>query len=548
MKPNKGILHLARLLSAALSGVGIALSAVAQSTSPDDFNPGAEPKYAGVYSIAIQSDKKILAGGSFTMIGGQSRTGLARLNPDGTLDTSFNPGVTGTVQRIVLQTDGKILVAGAFSILAGQSRLGIGRLNADGTLDVDFDPRASGGDYGTVVSSLAVQADGKVLMSGSFTRLRGQPSNGLARLNPDGTLDAGFNPVDTNYTSFLALQPDGRVLVGGWFSTNGSTSGYGFYVGRLNADGSVDVSFDPAETDYGCFVVLQADEKILLGGPFTIVRGQRRNYIGRLNTDGTLDLSFIGGKIPLYRADNVYQPIVESLAVQTDGKILVGSTFDPLGTQTTNLGRLNDDGTVDANFDPQIPDIATVSSMAVQGDGKILVGGNFTLVGGLQRTNIARLNNTGPATQSLTLDGSTVTWMRGGTGPEVWRTTFEYTLNCSLWTNLGAGIRIAGGWQLSGLNLPRNATIRARGYTAEGFVETILRAPLIISDIRNPMNPYFGFSLSGPFGQMVVIEASLDLKAWTPLRTNTLAAGPIQFTDSQSAGFRTRYYRLKSQL
>ena len=91
--------------------------------------------------------------------------------------------------------------------------------------------------------------------------------------------------------------------------------------GRLNADGSVDVSFDPAETDYGCFVVLQADGKILVGGPFTMLRGQRRNYIGRLNADGTLDLSFIGGTVPLYRAKNVYQPIVESLEVQADGKI-----------------------------------------------------------------------------------------------------------------------------------------------------------------------------------------------------------------------------------
>jgi uncharacterized delta-60 repeat protein len=549
MSPKNRPTFPARLLAATVSSLGIALAALAQSPSPDQFDAGAEPSYANVFSAAIQADGKILAGGSFAMIGGQSRSGLARLNPDGTLDTSFNPGMTGTVQRIVLQADGKILVAGAFSILAGKSRLGIGRLNPDGTLDVDFDPRASGGDYGTVVSSVAVQADGKVLISGSFTMIGGQPRNGLARLNPDGTLDASFNQTDTHYTSFLALQPDGRILEGGWFSTNGATSGYGFYVGRLNADGSVDASFDPVGTDYGCFVALQADGKILVGGPFTLLRGQRRNYIGRLNTDGTLDAAFQGGTVPLYRANNVYQPIVESLAVQADGGILVGGMFGQLDGQTRhNLGRLNPDGTVDPSFDPQIADYApTVSSLVLQGDGKILVGGKFTTVGGLQRTNIARLNNTGPATQNLVFDGSTLTWMRGGTSPEVWRATFEYSLNGSSWTTLGASIRVAGGWQLSGLHLPRNATIRARGYTMEGFVEMILRPPLLVSDMHYSTNSHFGFNASGAYGQVMVIEASPDLRSWTPLLTNRLGVGPIPFTDLQPPAISSRYYRLKSQ-
>jgi hypothetical protein len=123
MRPHKGILDPACLHVAALLSLGAGLSALAQSPSPDDFNPGAEPLHAEVYCVAAQSDGKVLAGGSFTIIGGQSRSGLARLNADGTLDAGFNPGVTGSVQRIVLQADGKILVAGAFSILAGQSRL-----------------------------------------------------------------------------------------------------------------------------------------------------------------------------------------------------------------------------------------------------------------------------------------------------------------------------------------------------------------------------------------------------------------------------------------
>jgi hypothetical protein len=194
-----------------------------------------------------------------------------------------------------------------------------------------------------------------------------------------------------------------------------------------------------------------------------------------------------------------------------------------------------------------------VYSLALQADGKILVGGNFITLGGQSRTNIGRLSNTGPATQSLAFDGSTLTWARGGTSPEVWRTTFEYSPDGTAWTNLGAGIRIPGGWQLTRLALPTNPTFRARGYTVGGyqnasgwFVETVLRPPLAISDLLYSANGQFGFSASGPAGQVVVIEASTDMRTWTPLRTNTLGAAPLPFSDPQAALFPTRFYRLRS--
>jgi uncharacterized delta-60 repeat protein len=86
----------------------------------------------------VQSDGKILIGGSFTTVGGQSRTNIGRLNADGTLDSGFNPGTDTTVICLALQMDGKILVGGYFSTLDGQSRTNIGRLNSDGTLDGGF--------------------------------------------------------------------------------------------------------------------------------------------------------------------------------------------------------------------------------------------------------------------------------------------------------------------------------------------------------------------------------------------------------------------------
>src|SRR5207245_857346 len=97
-------------------------------------------------------------------------------------------------------------------------------------------------------------------------------------------------------------------------------------------------------------------------------------------------------------------------------KILVGGEFTTLVGQSRNyIGRLNADGTLDASFNPGADN--DVYSLAVQADGKILVGGYFTTLGGQSRNYIGRLDNTGPPTQSLTFDGSTLTWMRGGTSP-----------------------------------------------------------------------------------------------------------------------------------
>jgi hypothetical protein len=244
---------------------------------------------------------------------------------------------------------------------------------------------------------------------------------------------------------------------------------------------------------------------------------------------------------------------VRSLAVQADGNILVGGYFTTLGGQSRiNIGRLNANGTLDPSFNPGAG--GEVDSLALQADGKILAGGNFSTLGGQSRNHIGRLDNTGPATQSLTFDGSRLTWMRGGASPEVWRATFEYSPDGGIsWTDIGGVIRIPGGWQLTGLALPTNTTFRARGYTVGGygngsgwFVETVLRQPLAISDLHYSANGRFGFRAGGPAGQIVVIEASTNLRTWTPLQTNTLGAAPLSFTDLQAALFRTRFYRLRS--
>jgi uncharacterized delta-60 repeat protein len=459
---------------------GSVTSAVALLTvnvaTADTFNPGAN---YSVYCLAEQTDGKILVGGYFSMLGGQTRYYLGRLNADGTLDTTFNPEANSYVFSLAVQPDGKILVGGYFTMLGGQPRNYLGRLNSDGTLDTTFNPGANEAVY-----SLAVQPDGRILVGGYFTTLGGQTRNRIGRLNSNGTVDTTFNPGANDVVYSLAVQPDGKILVGGYFTTLGGLTRN--YLGRLNSNGTLDTSFNPGANDAVYSLALQADGRILVGGYFTTLGGQTRNRIGRLNSNGTLDTTFSPGA-----NDAVY-----SLAVQTDGKILAGGYFSTLGGQPRNyLGRLNSNGTLDTTFNPGADNI--VYSLAVQTDGKTLVGGSFTTLGGQTRYYLGRLNSTDPATQSLNLAGSTLTWLRGGTSPEVWRATLDLSTNGTHWLSLGAGTRIAGlpaepagGWQWTNVSVSVGNILRARGFVSGGFfsgsswfVETnlVISAPFIVA-------------------------------------------------------------------
>ncbi len=226
--------------------------------------------------------------------------------------------------------------------------------------------------------------------------------------------------------------------------------------------------FNPGADGRVRSLAVQPDGKILVSGMFETLGGQPRDFLGRLNADGTLDTTFHPG------ADGW----VNSLVVQTDGKILVGGEFSTLGGQPCNfLGRLNADGTLDLTFNPGRggSEYFIVHSLAVQADGRILVGGSFSALSGQPHDTLGRLNNTVPATHSLAYDGTTITWLRGGASPEVWWTTLESSLNGVAWTELGTGTRISGGWQLTGVSLPPDGVLRARGYVSNGrrswFVE-----------------------------------------------------------------------------
>jgi len=283
--------------------------------STASFNPGTGANFQ-VYSVAVQVDGKILIAGQFTAVDGQPRSGIARLLADGAVEStdSFNPGAgaqasgalgaQANVYSVAVQPDGKILIGGDFITVDGQPRNGIARLNADGTVEstATFNPGtgvSGGGGVGSFVTSVAVEADGTILIAGNFTAVNGLPRNYLARLLPDGTVEstATFDPgtgPDTRVNS-IALQADGKILIGGNFTTvNGQPRGR---LARLNADGTVEstATFNPG-TGADSFIysmALQADGRILIGGAFASVDGQPRGRLARLVNDaGTQTLAF----------------------------------------------------------------------------------------------------------------------------------------------------------------------------------------------------------------------------------------------------------------
>ena len=219
-----------------------------------------------VRSIAVQADGKILAGGQFTSIGGQTRNRIARLETDGRLDQTLNLSTVGNfVLATAVQPDGKILIGGDFSNVLGVARNNIARLNTDGTLDTAFNPNANGG----VVRSIAVQADGKILAGGSFTSIGGQARNNIARLDATTGLADSFNPNANNFVFSIAVQADGKILAGGFFSGANSIGGQTRNrIARLDATTGLADSFDPNANNSVYSIAVQADGKILAGGQF----------------------------------------------------------------------------------------------------------------------------------------------------------------------------------------------------------------------------------------------------------------------------------------
>lgn len=533
--PRRGLCAVTSLF---LAVSGFQASGQTSSTANDGFNPNVT---GIVNSVLVQTDGKIIVGGNFTSlqpagtVAAAARSNVARVNADGTVDSTFDPQANGQVLAMALQPDGRILVAGAFTTLqpngaaSPTARNHIARLNSDGSLDATFDPNVTGAISGTV-ASIALQSNGQILIGGPFTALQPKGAgtatarNRIARLNSDGSLDAGFDPNASAQVDAIFVQPNGRILIGGAFTSlqpNGAGAATTCnHIARLNSNGSLDTSFSPSVNNQVTTIAMQPSGQILVGGYFTssnanftvgagvavltadavtsvtvavggtgysvppivtltggggtgatatatVVGGIITSFtvtkggsgyttaptvllsppigsIARFNSDGSQDTGFsavasaginsivvqpdgkilVGGIIGTLTYNGLstfvsnylvrlnsdgtpdagFQPnpnyVVNAIAVQSDGKIVVGGGFTQfkssnslVGTGRNGLARLNSDGTLDTVFDPNAS--GGVGAMVTQPNGQILLGGAFASVGGVTRTNLARVSSTG---------------------------------------------------------------------------------------------------------------------------------------------------------
>jgi uncharacterized delta-60 repeat protein len=398
LNPNNGT-----FIATSLTASNLRLINTNTNTTNNNFDNTDGFDSIGVLSIALQTDGKILVGGIFNTYKSITNNYIIRLNSDGTKDLSFDNsvGFNSGVLSIVIQPDGKILCGGDFTSYKGLVENRIIRLNSDGTKDLTFDNSVG---FDAVVDSIVLQPDGKILCGGQFTTYKGLTENRIIRLNSDGSKDVTFdNSIGFDNRVFeIALQPDGKILCGGVFTTyKGITNNS---IIRLNSDGTKDLTFDnsigfDAQVNT---ISIQTDGKILCGGQFTTYKGVTNNRIIRLNSDGSIDLTF----------DNSvgFNSGVLSIVIQPDGKIIVGGFFTTYkGITNNSIIRLNSDGTKDLTFDNSIGFNAQVLSIVIQPDGKIIVGGFFITYKGYTNNHIVKLNSDGISASTLNILGNFIT-------------------------------------------------------------------------------------------------------------------------------------------
>lgn len=382
--------------------------------------PATEPR---VTAIAVQPDGKIIAGGDIRYGSNGKRTGVARLNGDGSIDPSFalpsglfwdgptlGSSSRSAVSAIALQGDGKIVIAGTFSEIGSTAVSTIARLDAGGSVDTAFNVIQAGLPvsrfaFGTAINAIVVQGDGKLLVAGGMYDYPDDARIAVARLDADGRRDASFstdfgaNSFGSNTAAFgLALQGDGKVVVAG--RVQRTTAPVRHSIARLNTDGTLDASFDTGSGMAGHrrqngvnAVALQPGGKVVVAGNFDTFDGA--------TAEGLLQLDQNGSRDPTFASNGTGQNArVYALARQPDGKLLVGFYPDgPVmklnGDARGGVGRLNADGTTDTTFRSPFSLDAAVDSLLLQPDGKILMNGTFRLIGASSEISSPRLDADG---------------------------------------------------------------------------------------------------------------------------------------------------------
>jgi uncharacterized delta-60 repeat protein len=415
-------------------------------------------------SVVVQPDGKILVAG-YAFNGLDYDFALARFESNGSPDTAFGGGGSGKVMTdagtsggsgdygysVAVQGDGKILVCGQTSN-ASDYHFAVVRYNANGTPDTTFGAGTSkvAVDFnGTddLARSIAVQGDGKILVAG-YSRVGSTDDFAMVRLLPDGALDSAFGGGTGKVTTAFGtghdlcrsvlVQPNGKILLGG-NATIGSS--FDFAAARYNEDGSLDSTFGGGTgkatiamstgADHGYCMALQGDGKILVGGYYNAFGTQGFNFaLARFTSAGAVDTGFGGGTGKVLTDLNNGADQARCMAVQSDGKILLGGFGTVSGQRRFAMVRYDAAGVLDSTFATSTGNKSTTafganqsegSAMALQQDGKILMAGQMS---GPTGVTFAVTRHLGSATlaPSVTLTpvtgiASTTATLRGTVNP-----------------------------------------------------------------------------------------------------------------------------------
>lgn len=412
-----------------------------------------------VHDFAVQSDGKIIVVGTFTgNVNGVPCNHIVRLNPDGSVDETFiqGTGFIGNALAVAVLSDDTIIVGGRIADYDGHFCQYIAKLGVNGTFDSSFFDKVWGSTFDYFVFALTVTSDDHIYVGGNFTKR-------IAKLASDGTIDATFaGNIGTGFNdrvAAIAVQSNGKVLVGYW-GTQFNSSAANKLV-RLEADGTLDATFGTVGVNFEQYnngpmdIAIQGDGKILVGGWFVSFDEEAQRFLARFNTDGTLDTTldiankfayagyagpringvavsgtdiFVAHSLYYYEDTKLYGisklnstgalqsgfnvPATSNIDLLCDGSgpLGMGMAFQPVNKLIyvcesnrydglKYIRRFNMDGTEDETFH-----LAQVSGMirvvAVQSTGKIIIGGDFYNIDGIDSNYLARLNSDG------TLDAS----------------------------------------------------------------------------------------------------------------------------------------------
>ena len=428
-----------------------------------------------VYALAPMPDGDWVVGGEFTSINGVARRNLARLNADGSVDAAWNPGADGEISALVATTAGDVFVGGEFNTIGGMGRVHVAELSgASGTvtawqagvepsevgaLAIDGSGRLLvGGIFGDswpythlqrfsattgavdagllaspdgLVQRIAVEAGGSLLIAGSFSHVSGVARRGLARVDANGQLVAGWDAGGNGEVTAVAVGPDGARYVAGDFTQIGGAARSG--LAKLDAAGVADASWNPGGANGRIEALALDGDRLYVGGAFTQIAGGSRRNLARMDAigTGTLDAGWtlqaddavrvaaatasgelwLGGEFRNLDADLrmglARLTAAAALAPRTDVEMpaevtriqplangaaaIAGSFLKVDGAAHRHLARIRADGSVDHAFLAQAN--STVAALAVAGSS-LYVGGAFTDISGTARSRLAKLDAT----------------------------------------------------------------------------------------------------------------------------------------------------------